>query len=224
MGLIPFGVNLFAKSVVSSFARCTVAVCKSFSATLAPPPKRPMTAYLRFVKQQFPLVYRQYPDLKARGVIATIAKQWNALPPEQKREASQAEVAQYQMDLMQYKSQLSPAQLAALKRPKDLIKKKKKMYRKDVRKLGKPKLVRSPFNYFVGVRFHDFPGTKKERFTSLVDTWKNLPHSQKTVFLKLADDDKIRYEKETTVWEETMTKMGRTDLVRAHMKPKAKRK
>ncbi|KAG5855422.1 hypothetical protein ANANG_G00048890 [Anguilla anguilla] len=224
LNLISIGANLLAKPVgifsSSSFARCTVAVCKSFSTTSAQRPKRPLTSYMRFVKQQRPLVVRQNPDLKLVDIVKRIAQHWRALSPEQKRpfeEASLADHAQYKMDIERYKSQLTPAQSAALKeeRRQKMAKRRSIRHKRELTLLGKPKRPRSAFNIFTAEHIPQARGTTMPaKLISVTDDWKRLHLSQKQVYIQLAEDDQIRYKNEMKSWEEHMIEIGREDVVR----------
>ncbi|CAJ0952288.1 unnamed protein product [Ranitomeya imitator] len=61
-------------------------------------------------------------------------------------------------------------------------------------------------------------GSEKKDFTGKMKTlhedWNRLPHSQKQMYVQLAQDDKIRYENEIKAWEEQMLEIGREDLIR----------
>ncbi|KAJ8365662.1 hypothetical protein SKAU_G00144930 [Synaphobranchus kaupii] len=224
--------NLLVKPVVlfssSSFARWTVAVCKTFSTTSAQRPKRPLTSYMRFVKQQHPLVVRQNPDLKIVEIVKRIAQHWRALSPEQKRpfqEASLADHAQYKMEVEKFKSQLTPAQSAALneERRQKLAKRKSIRHKRELALLGKPKRPRSAFNIFMAEHFSQARGTTmQEKLISMLDDWKKLYLSQKQVYIQLAEDDRIRYKNEMKSWEEHMIEIGREDVVRGK-KPVSKK-
>ncbi|KAI1886911.1 hypothetical protein AGOR_G00200650 [Albula goreensis] len=225
LNLISFGANIVAKSVglfsSASIVRCTsVPVCKCFSTTSIQGPKRPMTAYLRFVKQQHPLVTRQNPDLKVVEVIRKIAQQWRVLTPEQKlpfEEATRAALVQYKTEKAKYQSQLTPAQSAALKeeRRQKLAKRAAIRRKRELTLLGKPKRFRSPFNIFMSEHYDEASGTTMpKKMIFLMEEWKKLNLSQKKVYIQLSEDDRIRYKNEMKSWEEHMIEIGREDVIR----------
>ncbi|KAG9346009.1 hypothetical protein JZ751_007824 [Albula glossodonta] len=201
---VTFGLSVFCKQANHPpfLYRCTsVPVCKCFSTTSIQGPKRPMTAYLRFVKQQHPLVTRQNPDLKVVEVIRKIAQQWRVLTPEQKRpfeEATRAALVQYKTEKAKYQSQLTPAQSAALKeeRRQKLAKRAAIRRKRELTLLGKPKRFRSPFNIFMSEHYDEASGT-------------TMP-----VYIQLSEDDRIRYKNEMKSWEEHMIEIGREDVIR----------
>lgn len=224
LSLFACGANILVKQVgvssSSSFARCMVAACRSLSAASAQRPKRPLTSYMRFVEQQRPLVVRQNPGLKVVDIVKRVAQQWRALSPEQKRpfeEASRADHAQYKVDIAQYKSQLSPAQSAALKEEKrqKLAKRKSIRHKRELTLLGKPKRPRTAFNIFMSENFAQARGTSMQaKLISMTNDWKKMRISERQVYSQLAEDDQIRYRNEMKSWEEHMIEIGRDDVVR----------
>ncbi|GAA6066690.1 transcription factor A, mitochondrial isoform X2, partial [Tachysurus ichikawai] len=201
--------------------RCScVSALKHFSTTAGGPPKRPLTAYMRYVKEQQPIVGRQNPDIKAVDVVRKIALQWRTLTVEEKQPFEDASIAareQYKVDVKVYKDQLTPAQSAAIAEEKRQKKAKRRAIRKkrELNSLGKPKRPRTAFNIFMAEHFEEAKGsTMPGKMKSLFDDWKSLSLSQKQIYTQLAEDDKVRYKNEMKAWEEHMTELGREDLVR----------
>ncbi|XP_068111291.1 transcription factor A, mitochondrial-like isoform X4 [Hyperolius riggenbachi] len=88
--------------------------------------------------------------------------------------------------------------------------------KQDNAKYGKPKGCRRPLNIFMTEHYHKAKGdSSKEKFKHVSHKWSELPSSDKQVYIKLAEDDKLRYEKEMKVWEDQMIKIGRPDLIRS---------
>ncbi|KAM5140287.1 transcription factor A, mitochondrial isoform 2-T2 [Callospermophilus lateralis] len=151
---------------------------KWFSSTLGSYPKKPMSSYLRFSKEQLPIFKAQNPDVKISELIRRIAELWRELPESQKKELTM---------------------------------------------LGKPKRPRSAYNIFVSESFQEVKdGSSQAKLKYVNETWKNLPSSQKQVYIQLAKDDKIRYDNEMKSWEEQMIEVGRSDLIRRKMKNQTK--
>uniref|UniRef100_A0A3P8YQE6 Transcription factor A, mitochondrial n=1 Tax=Esox lucius TaxID=8010 RepID=A0A3P8YQE6_ESOLU len=226
-GLMSAGASFLAKSFglfsnVSSLARCVsvLPAVKTFSSTAGAPPKRPLNGYMRFLKQQQPLIVKQYPDVSAVDVVRKIAQQWRALSPEQKQPFEQESVvarAQFKVDLQTFKAQLTPAQTAALKeeRRQRLAKRKAIRRKRELNNLGKPKRPRSPFNIYMAEHFEESKGTTTTgKLKMLREDWYKLAASEKQVFIHLSQDDKVRYKNEIQSWEEHMVEMGREDLIR----------
>ncbi|KAM9462228.1 transcription factor A, mitochondrial [Clarias gariepinus] len=222
---VTVGANLLARSLglfssaVTVRCSCVAPALKHFSTT-AGPPKRPLTAYMRYVKEQQPIVVRQNPEVKIVDIVRKIAQQWRTLTPEEKRpfeEASMAAREQYKVDKKAYQDQLTPAQSAAIAEEKRQKMAKRKAIRKkrELNSLGKPKRPRSAFNIFMAEHFEEAKGSSMTgKMKSLFDDWKSLSLSQKQIYMQLAEDDKVRYKNEIKTWEEHMVELGREDLVR----------
>ncbi|XP_036402704.1 transcription factor A, mitochondrial-like [Megalops cyprinoides] len=230
MSLISVGGNVLSRflglSTNALLLRCSCnpaclgPVVKSFSTTSDGPPRRPPTGYIRFMKQQHPVISKQYPDMKLVDITKKIAQQWKALAPAQKLPFEQAALAareQYKADMIKYQAQLTPAQSAALKQEKQQKRAKRKVIRKkrELTMLGKPKGCRSAFNIFMAEHFEEAKGASMQgKMKSLTDDWQKLPDSYKKVYIQLAEDDKVRYENEMKSWEGHMREIGREDLIR----------
>ncbi|XP_076856737.1 transcription factor A, mitochondrial [Brachyhypopomus gauderio] len=224
--LLSVGANVLARSfsLFSSTATvrwsCIAPTLKHFSTTVGGPPKRPLTAYLRYVKEQQSVVVQQNPDIKIVDIIRKIAQQWKTLTPEQKRpfeEATLIDREQYKVAMQKYQAQLTPEQTASIAEEKRQKRAKRKAIRKkrELNNLGKPKRLRTPFNIFMSEHFEEAKGsTVQAKMKSLLDDWKSLYISQKQVYVQLAEDDKVRYKNEMKAWEEHMVELGREDLVR----------
>uniref|UniRef100_A0A8C1DK67 Transcription factor A, mitochondrial n=1 Tax=Cyprinus carpio carpio TaxID=630221 RepID=A0A8C1DK67_CYPCA len=240
--LMSLGANLLVKSLglfsSASVVRCSCVapVLKSFSTTAGGPPKRPLTAYMTYVKEMHPTISRQNPGIKNVDIVRKLAQQWKTLTPEQKQtfqDASSASREQYKLALEKYKAQLTPAQTAALaveKRQK-VAKRKAIRRKKELNSLGKPKRPRSAFNIFMSEHFEEAKGTNMQvkmdfsssysrfrfyttKMKSLRDDWERFSATQKQMYIQLAEDDKVRYKNEIKSWEEHMIEIGREDLVR----------
>lgn len=199
---------------------CIVPALKHFSTSVRGPPKRPLTAYMHYVKEQQPVVVRQNPDTKRVDIIRKIAQQWRTLTLEQKRPFEELYLAakeQYKVDKQKYQAELTPAQTAAMaeERRQKMAKRKANRKKRELTSLGKPKGPRTAFNIFMAEHFEEAKGsTMQGRLKSLVDDWSSLNASQKQVYVQLAEDDKVRYKNEMKTWEDHMAELGREDLVR----------
>ncbi|XP_051523586.1 transcription factor A, mitochondrial-like [Myxocyprinus asiaticus] len=224
--LLSVGANVLLKSLglfsATSAVRCScvVPVIKCFSTTTGSPPKRPLTAYMKYVQEMQPTFIRQNPGVKNVDIVRKIAQQWRMLTPEQKQpfqDASLAAREQYKLAVEKYKAQLTPAQSAAIavERRQKMAKRKAIRKKKELNALGKPKRPRSAFNIFMAEHFEEARGTTMQaKMKSLTDDWKILNIPQKQIYTQLAEDDKVRYKNEMQSWEEHMTEIGREDLVR----------
>lgn len=204
--------------------RCstTYSVEKWFSKQISSdnPPKRPLTAYFRFLKDQQPIFRKQNPDVSILEIAKKIAYAWKELPVSEKQTyeaAAKVDRQAYKEELAKYKAQLSPAQIVALKEERRQKRAKRKAMRKkrELTVLGKPKRPRTGFNIFMSEHFQEAKGISVQaKMKNLFEEWQDLSSSQKQTYLQLAEDDKVRYENEMKSWEEQMVDVGREDLIR----------
>ncbi|KAJ1144622.1 hypothetical protein NDU88_010919 [Pleurodeles waltl] len=192
-------------------------------------PKRPLTAYIRYVKEKHPLFKKQYPDMRLLDRTKSIAQSWKELPDSEKQTyeaAAEKERQAYKEELNAYKTQLSGAQIGAMQEAmrQRRAKRKKMRQKRELTVLGKPKGPRSAFNIFMAEHFQDASGNYVTgKMKSLCDDWRKLPVSQKQPYVQLAEDDKIRYENEMKSWEEQMIEVGREDLIRVKNRKRLKK-
>ncbi|KAL2769646.1 transcription factor A, mitochondrial isoform 2 precursor [Daubentonia madagascariensis] len=169
-----------------------VYVPKWFSSALASYPKKPLTSYLRFSKEQLPIFKAQNPDAKNSELIKKIAELWRELPDSEKKiyeDAYRADWQAYKEEVNRIQEQLTPSQMISLE--KEIMQKR----------LKKKALIK-----------------KRAKLKTVNENWKNLSSSQKQVYIQLAKDDKIRYYNEMKSWEEQMIEVGRNDLIRRKIK------
>ncbi|NXP71442.1 TFAM factor, partial [Ramphastos sulfuratus] len=192
-------------------------------------PKRPLTSYFRFLKDNRLAFKQKNPGINTSELVKKLAGAWRELPASQKQvyeEARKRDWQKYKEQLATYKAQLTPAQAAALReeRRKQLAKRRSFRVKRELTVLGKPKRPRNAFNMFVSEHFQESQGiTPVAKLKQLFDTWQKLSASQRQPYLQLAEDDKVRYANEMKSWEAKMVELGREDLVRAgrqQQKPK----
>ncbi|KAM7169744.1 transcription factor A, mitochondrial isoform 3-T3 [Macrochelys suwanniensis] len=175
--------------------RCstTYSVEKWFSKQISSdnPPKRPLTAYFRFVKDQQPLFRKQNPDVSILEIAKKIAYAWKELPVSEKQTyeaAAKVERQAYKEELAIYKAQLSPAQIVALKEERRQKRAKRKAMRKkrELTVLGKPKRPRTGFNIFMSEHFQEAKGISVQaKMKNLFEEWQDLSSSQKQCHQKV---------------------------------------
>uniref|UniRef100_F7G1A9 HMG box domain-containing protein n=2 Tax=Ornithorhynchus anatinus TaxID=9258 RepID=F7G1A9_ORNAN len=199
--------------------RCVLSKSFSKGSSVAKRPRRPLTAYLRFLAQQRSIFKKQTPDMKNEEIVKKSAEMWRELPEVEKqvyRKAANVDWEAFREEMAKYQAQLTPLQRIAMKIEK-LEKQAKSRASKKKRELtvfGKPKETRLPQNIFVSEHYQGAKGDSwQEKIKSLFEAWKNLPSSQKQVYFQLAQEDKIRYENEMKIWEKQMIDIGRKDLL-----------
>ncbi|NXY32416.1 TFAM factor, partial [Pomatorhinus ruficollis] len=184
-------------------------------------PKRPLTAYFRFLMDNRSAFREKNPGVSNLELIKKLAGAWKELPASQKQvyeEAKKTDWKRYGEQMAAYKAQLTPAQAAALKeeRRKQLAKRRSMRAKRELSRLGKPKRARTGFNIFLSENYQESEGISPvAKMKKLFDAWQKLSPSQKQPYLQLAQDDKVRYETEMKSWEAKMIKLGREDLVRS---------
>ncbi|NXH14231.1 TFAM factor, partial [Bucco capensis] len=184
-------------------------------------PKRPLSAYFRFLKEKRDVFKQKNPEMNTVQLVKKMAGAWKELPASQKQvyeEARKTDWERYKEQLAVYEAQLTPAQAVALKeeRRKRLLRKRSLRVKKELAMLGKPKRPRSSFNIFVSENFQQSEGISPvAKLKKLFDVWQKMSSSQKQPYLQLAEDDKVRYENEMKSWEAKMVELGREDLVRS---------
>ncbi|XP_056385928.1 transcription factor A, mitochondrial isoform X2 [Hyla sarda] len=203
-----------------STLQCSTTRWFSKQSSLEDFPKRPLTSYLRFVVQHRPSMTKQYPEAKLTEISKILALEWRGLSESARKpyiEAANEERLKYKDDVRKYKEKLSPLELELLKdkRKRRLVKRKHIRHRRELTMLGKPKGSRNAYNIYMSEHFHEAKGPSLSgKMKSLHEDWNRLPHSQKQMYIQLAQDDKIRYENEMKAWEEQMIEIGREDLIR----------
>nr|XP_060624783.1 dnaJ homolog subfamily C member 9 isoform X1 [Anolis sagrei ordinatus] len=149
------------------FLRCspTCSVEKWFSKYISSDnrPKQPMSAFIRFYKDQHPVYRKQNPDVSILEITKKIAQVWRELPASDKQPyeaAAKTDRLVYNEQIAKYKASLTPAEEAALKEEKRRRFKKRKATRKrrQLTVLGKPKRPRSAFNIFMSEHFQEAKG------------------------------------------------------------------
>uniref|UniRef100_A0A8C6ZL04 Transcription factor A, mitochondrial n=1 Tax=Nothoprocta perdicaria TaxID=30464 RepID=A0A8C6ZL04_NOTPE len=192
-------------------------------------PKRPLNAYLRFLRESQPLYRQKHPEMSILELVKKMAGAWRELPPSEKQvyeKAGQADWQKYHEELAEYKAQLTPADAAALREEKERQLARRRFFQKkrELTVLGKPKKSRNAFNIFVSENYPESQGASPTaKMKNLYDKWQQLTSSQKQTYLQLSEDDKVRYENEMKSWEAKMVELGREDLLRATTR-KAKEK
>ncbi|XP_042816843.1 transcription factor A, mitochondrial isoform X2 [Panthera tigris] len=203
-------------------------VPRCFSSTVNSYPKKPLTSYVRFSKEQLPIFKAQNPDAKNSELIRKIAQLWRELPDSEKKiyeDAYRADWQAYKEEINRIQEQLTPSQIVSLEKEiqQKRLKKKALIKKRELTMLGKPKRPRSAYNIYIAERFQEHKdGTSQVKLKTINENWKNLSSSQKQVYIQLANDDKIRYYNEMKSWEEQMLEVGRNDLLRRTVKHQAK--
>ncbi|XP_061051989.1 transcription factor A, mitochondrial isoform X3 [Eubalaena glacialis] len=124
-----------------------------FSSNVIGYPKKPMTSYVRFSKEQLPIFKAQNPDAKISELIKKIAELWRELPDAEKKiyeDAYRTDWQAYKEEINRIQEQLTPSQMVSLE--KEIMQKR----------LKKKALIK-----------------KRVKLKTVNESWKNLSSSQK---------------------------------------------
>uniref|UniRef100_A0ABI7ZAI5 Transcription factor A, mitochondrial n=1 Tax=Felis catus TaxID=9685 RepID=A0ABI7ZAI5_FELCA len=170
-------------------------VPRCFSSTVNSYPKKPLTSYVRFSKEQLPIFKAQNPDAKNSELIRKIAQLWRELPDSEKKiyeDAYRADWQAYKEEINRIQEQLTPSQIVSLEKEiqQKRLKKKALIKKRELTMLGKPKRPRSAYNIYIAERFQEHKDGTSQDFTDVlpyflksirgkVDSYQN-PHFLKT--------------------------------------------
>ncbi|XP_077008086.1 transcription factor A, mitochondrial-like isoform X2 [Tamandua tetradactyla] len=141
-----------------------------FSSTMGSYPKKPLSSYVRFSKEQLPIFKAQNTDSKNSELIKKIAQLWRERLDSEKKKYEDA----YRADWQAYKEEINRIQEQLI--PNQIISLEKEIMHK---RLKKKALIK-----------------KREKLKTVNENLKNLSGSQKQVYIQLAKDDKIHYDNE----------------------------
>ncbi|XP_066253954.1 transcription factor A, mitochondrial-like [Euwallacea similis] len=192
---------------------------KSLSQQIPKKPKRPLTAYFRFLAEKRPALIKTNPSLSSIEIIKTLSEQWSQLSVNAKETyilAALEERAKYDEKLVRYNAQLTPEQEKILKeidaeKRKDKIKRKMRLENKAE---GKPKRPVTAFAIFLKENF--VQGTSLvDSMKDITEKWTKLPEFEKQKYQFQWQKNKEKYEADLASWEDQMIAKGKSFLVRA---------
>ncbi|XP_064084412.1 transcription factor A, mitochondrial-like [Macrobrachium nipponense] len=191
---------------------------------LPPPPKRPASAYLRWLSEFRDKYQVQYPKLTFMELNKKLAETWNEYTPQQKERwvsLYRHEKEGFDRKYEKYMNSLTPMQVESInklkkKRLEDKHKRQvKRDKKKDSEELGKPKHPGNAFTLYL-VTLDRGGATLKEFLHGAATRWKQLPESDLKYYKDKAAKAREQYQKELHEWELKMIRAGRSDLVRQH--------
>ena len=157
-------------------------------------PKRPMSAYIIFSKEQRPRIKGENPDAKPAELMSIIGKEWKSLSEKKKlpyQKQSEKLKALYTEEKKDYRPK-SPEDIKALV---EAEKEKKKASRKVEGVAG----AKNAWIFFQTDRRAELKGTveSSEMMAQLAKEWKKIKDTKKgEKYKKMADLDKARFERE----------------------------
>ncbi|KAK6172602.1 hypothetical protein SNE40_016225 [Patella caerulea] len=194
------------------------------------PPKRPVGAFLGFFMDNREKIQQQNPNAKSPTLAKIAAQMWREYDVEKKNQLvleSRQRMEEYRKQLKEFLSSVTEDEKLEIKQNKTdkKLSLQKKRRKAELRKLGKPKLKRTPMALYLQSLKGTRGGMPFEFYMkNATAQWKNLPQHQKDIYYQKAQQDRERYFQEITEWEKKMTETGHEDLVRGYKKAQAKAK
>ncbi|XP_061392318.1 transcription factor A, mitochondrial [Musca vetustissima] len=186
-------------------------------------PKKPLTPYFRFMNDLRPKILAQSPNLPLIEVVKQVSKKWETADPSLKQrlqEEYKKEQQEYIEKRMKYDSKITDEQRNQIKELKQekIEAKERRMMRKRIKDLGRPKKPASAFIRFIAKERIRTPQSPKQTFREWHETatkkWASLSQSEKDIYMQESRKEFETYKKEIAVWEEKMIRMGHIDVVR----------
>lgn len=169
---------------------------------LPPKPKKPLTPFFRFMQDQRPKIKAANPKLHLSDVVKQISKEWENADPSMKQrllEQFKKDQQTYIETRTKYDSKITDEQRSQIKELKQELSeaKERRMMRKRIKELGRPKKPASAFLRFIAKERVATPQTSKETFREwhqkATARWKTLAEEQKNVYLVDARKELDKY-------------------------------
>ncbi|GAB6018859.1 hypothetical protein CHUAL_000518 [Chamberlinius hualienensis] len=185
-------------------------------------PKRPLTVFMRFVKDKVNEILNENPGIATKEATTLLGKQWRNYPLESKHVYEHA----YLKEISEYKIKEETWWNSLTDEQKEIVKLKKKERksldqhrhkRKELKALGKPKQNRSSWTFFVeeklkNIHFPEMSISYADKFAAtlrkLRDEWKTMSEQDKERYVIMSVRDKERYSCEMHEWRIKMLKEG----------------
>ncbi|XP_023297483.1 transcription factor A, mitochondrial isoform X2 [Lucilia cuprina] len=192
-------------------------------AGLPPKPKKPLTPYFRFMKEQRPKIQAANPNLSIVDIVRKVSKEWVTADSSLKQrlqEEYKKEQQKYVEARTKYDAKITDEQRSQLKELKqELIDaKERRMMRKRIKELGRPKKPASAFLRFIAKERMLTPQTTNQTFREwhqkATAKWGTLTDEQKHVYIMESRKELEKYKVEISLWEEKMIRLGHIDVIR----------
>lgn len=191
-------------TTVANFSLSRISPAKTFEEKigLPPKPKKPLTPYFRYMAQQRPKLQAANPKTSIIEIVKQISKEWEKVDASMK-ERLQAEYKKDQQTYIEartkYDAKITDEQRAQLKELKQEVTeaKERRMMRKRVKELGRPKKPASAFLQFVAKQRIVTPRSPKETYQNwqrtVTDKWLTLSDEEKSVYIMEARKELEKY-------------------------------
>ncbi|KAH8278753.1 hypothetical protein KR018_008432 [Drosophila ironensis] len=190
---------------------------------LPPRPKKPLTPYFRFMRDQRPKLIASNPKLSTIEAVRQLSKNWSEADAKLKERLQTEYKRDQQIYLEQrtkYDATLTEEQRAEIKQLKqDIVEaKERRQLRKRVKELGRPKKPASAFLRFIASERTNTPQgaqqTYRDWHQKTTAKWSRLSDGEKEVYMRESRKELELYRKAISVWEEKMIRLGHIDVVR----------
>ncbi|KAH8316030.1 hypothetical protein KR074_009000 [Drosophila pseudoananassae] len=190
---------------------------------LPPRPKKPLTPYFRFMRDQRPKLIAANPKLSTIEAVRQLSKSWSEADVKLKERLQTEYKKDQQIYLEQrtkYDATLTEEQRAEIKQLKqDIVEaKERRQLRKRVKELGRPKKPASAFLRFIASERTNTPQgpqqTYRDWHQKTTAKWSRFSDSEKEVYMQESRKELEIYRKAISVWEEKMIRLGHIDVVR----------
>lgn len=159
---------------------------------LPPRPKKPLTPYFRFMREQRPKILAEYPQFGTIDLVRVLSKRWNEADAAIKKRLQddyKREQQQFVEIRAKYEAKITNEQRAELKQLKQDIQdgKDRRMMRKRIKELGRPKKPASAFILFLVRERTNSPQTPKQTYREwhqkCTEKWTRLSDKEKEMYL-----------------------------------------
>ena len=161
-------------------------------AGLPPKPKKPLTPYFRFMKEQRPKLQAANPNLSIVDLVKQMSKQWETADPSMKQrlqEEYKKEQQKYIETRTKYDAKITDEQRSQIKdlKQEQVEAKERRMMRKRIKELGRPKKPASAFLRFIAKERVLTPQKANETFREwhqkATARWSALTDEQKSAYM-----------------------------------------
>lgn len=161
-------------------------------AGLPPKPKKPLTPYFRFMKEQRPKLQAANPNVSITDLVKQMSKQWEAADPSLKQrfqEEYKKDQQKYLETRTKYDAKITDEQRSQIKELKQeqIEAKERRMMRKRIKELGRPKKPASAFLRFIAKERTLTPQKANETFREwhqkATARWAALTDEQKSAYM-----------------------------------------
>jgi len=172
------------------------------------PPKRAVSAFLFFSTARRPDIKKEQPELSVTQVAKLLGQEWASMSQEEKgpfQAQADTDKKRYAKEKADYVPEEGGPQKANRKRKRTAEKAKE----------GVKKPLTAYFHYLAAqrdkMRLANPDLSQKELLREMGRLWREMGQKEKEVFVKRADEDKARYEKEKKATVESESKTAKRD-------------